>query len=139
MGNVRPTMLPPDALRKLAGLLGQLGHDNAHVRAEAGLAADKLIRAYNMTWADIVQQAPSPAPERQRRTPGASQPPIAGDAYTYQQFIELLESAEDNANGDWEEKFVADVKTRFQRWRLGMRLSEKQREIFERIARAEAA
>ena len=50
------------------------------------------------------------------------------------EFENLLESARMNASSDWEESFVADMKTRFDQYGKRMYISSSQREHIERIA-----
>lgn len=56
------------------------------------------------------------------------------DEYEDDEFESLLSDAEMNAANDWEEKFVADLKDKFEQYGRRMYLSETQREHLERIA-----
>jgi len=56
------------------------------------------------------------------------------DEYEDDEFETLLSDAEMNAANDWEEKFVADLKDKFEQYGRRMYLSENQREHLERIA-----
>lgn len=54
--------------------------------------------------------------------------------YEEKEFEELLESARMNAANDWEESFVADMKTRYDQYGRRMYISEAQQTTLERIA-----
>lgn len=56
------------------------------------------------------------------------------DIYDEKEFEELLESARMNAANDWEESFVADMKTRYDQFGRRMYISEAQQTTLERIA-----
>ena len=56
------------------------------------------------------------------------------DLYEEKEFEELLESARMNAANDWEESFVADMKTRYDQYGRRMYISEAQQTTLERIA-----
>lgn len=56
------------------------------------------------------------------------------DIYDEETFVGLLENARMNAANDWEESFVADMKTRFGEYGRRMFISEAQQEHLERIA-----
>ena len=56
------------------------------------------------------------------------------DEYEDDEFESLLSDAEMNAASDWEEKFVSDLKDKFEQYGRRMYLSENQREHLERIA-----
>jgi hypothetical protein len=56
------------------------------------------------------------------------------DIYDEKEFEELLESARMNAANDWEESFVADMKTRYDQYGRRMYISEAQQTTLERIA-----
>ena len=56
------------------------------------------------------------------------------DIYDEKEFEELLESARMNAANDWEESFVADMKTRYDQYERRMYISEAQQTTLERIA-----
>lgn len=56
------------------------------------------------------------------------------DLYDEKEFEELLESARMNAANDWEESFVADMKTRYDQYGRRMYISEAQQTTLERIA-----
>ncbi len=56
------------------------------------------------------------------------------DIYDEDEFEGLLESARMNAANDWEEKFVADLKEKFDQYGIRMFISELQQEHLERIA-----
>ena len=56
------------------------------------------------------------------------------DLYNEKEFEELLESARMNAANDWEESFVADMKTRYDQYGRRMYISEAQQTTLERIA-----
>lgn len=49
-------------------------------------------------------------------------------------FESLLESARMNASNDWEESFIADMKTRFDQYGKRMYISSSQKDHLERIA-----
>lgn len=59
------------------------------------------------------------------------------DHYGENEFLDILVVAEDEASGTWERTFVSDMKDKFFEYGLSMFLSEKQREILERIAYGE--
>ncbi len=54
--------------------------------------------------------------------------------YDEKEFEGLLESARMNAANDWEESFVADMKTRYDQFGRRMYISEAQQTTLERIA-----
>ena len=56
------------------------------------------------------------------------------DLYEEKEFEELLEDARMNAANDWEESFVADMKTRYDQYGQRMYISEAQQTTLERIA-----
>jgi hypothetical protein len=56
------------------------------------------------------------------------------DEYEDDEFETLISDAEMNATNDWEEKFVSDLKDKFDQYGRRMYLSENQREHLERIA-----
>lgn len=56
------------------------------------------------------------------------------DLYDEETFEGLLENARMNAANDWEESFVADMKTRFGEYGRRMFISDAQQEHLERIA-----
>ena len=56
------------------------------------------------------------------------------DLYEEKEFEELLEDARMNAANDWEESFVADMKTRYDQYGRRMYISEAQQTTLERIA-----
>jgi len=56
------------------------------------------------------------------------------DEYEDDEFESLLSDAEMNAANDWEEKFVSDLRDKFEQYGRRMYLSENQREHLERIA-----
>ena len=56
------------------------------------------------------------------------------DLYEEKEFEELLEDARMNAANDWEESFVADMKTRYDQFGRRMYISEAQQTTLERIA-----
>lgn len=56
------------------------------------------------------------------------------DLYDEKEFEELLESARMNAANDWEESFVADMKTRYDQFGRRMYISDAQQTTLERIA-----
>ena len=56
------------------------------------------------------------------------------DLYKETEFEELLEGARMNAANDWEESFVADMKTRYDQYGRRMYISEAQQTTLERIA-----
>ena len=56
------------------------------------------------------------------------------DLYDEKEFEELLDSARMNAANDWEESFVADMKTRYDQYGRRMYISEAQQTTLERIA-----
>jgi len=59
----------------------------------------------------------------------------AEDVYTDSDELEsLLEDARMNASTDWEESFVADMKERFEKYGMGMFISDAQQKHLERIA-----
>ena len=51
-------------------------------------------------------------------------------------FEELLDQAESEASGQWEEQFVEDMRSRFDEYGPRMFISDKQVEILQRIAKA---
>ncbi len=59
------------------------------------------------------------------------------DIYDENEFDGLLENARMNAANDWEESFVADMKTRFTEYGRRMFISEAQQATIERIANDE--
>lgn len=59
------------------------------------------------------------------------------EIYDEEEFESLLDEAEMNAANDWEERFVADLRSKFQKFGRRMYLSESQREHLERIANDE--
>lgn len=59
------------------------------------------------------------------------------DIYDENEFDGLLENARMNAANDWEESFVADMKTRFTEYGRRMFISEAQQTTIERIANDE--
>ncbi|MDR2506587.1 MAG: hypothetical protein LBD67_01095 [Candidatus Accumulibacter sp.] len=56
------------------------------------------------------------------------------DLYDEKEFEGLLESARMNAANDWEESFVADMKTRYDQFGRRMYISDAQQSTLERIA-----
>jgi hypothetical protein len=59
----------------------------------------------------------------------------AEEIYTDSDELEsLLEDARMNASTDWEESFVADMKERFEKYGMGMFISDAQQKHLERIA-----
>lgn len=50
-------------------------------------------------------------------------------------FGDLLDEAEDEAKGSWEENFVSDVRDKFESYGDRMFISEKQEVILQRIAK----
>ena len=59
------------------------------------------------------------------------------DLYEEKEFEELLEDARMNAANDWEESFVADMKSRYAEYGRRMFISDAQQEHLERIANDE--
>lgn len=59
------------------------------------------------------------------------------DHYTEEDFEELLEDARMNAANDWEESFVADMKSRYDQYGRRMFISDAQQGHLERIANDE--
>ena len=59
------------------------------------------------------------------------------DLYKETEFEGLIEDARMNAANDWEESFVADMKTRFTEYGRRMFISDAQKEQLERIANDE--
>lgn len=59
------------------------------------------------------------------------------DLYEENEFDGMLENARMNAANDWEESFVADMKTRFTEYGRRMFISEAQQTTIERIANDE--
>ena len=59
------------------------------------------------------------------------------DNYDHDEFQELIDDAESNAANDWEEEFVSGLASKFEEYGIRMFISEKQREILERIANGE--
>lgn len=59
------------------------------------------------------------------------------DNYDEREFQDLLDSAEENASGNWEKTFVSDLQDKFEEFGTGMFLSEKQEDILNRIANGE--
>ena len=56
------------------------------------------------------------------------------DVYTKVEFEDLLDEADDNASGRWDENFVSDIRGRYDEHGIRMFLSEKQDEILQKIA-----
>ena len=56
------------------------------------------------------------------------------DHYSDREFEDMLGEAEENASGDWEETFVSDLRDKFAEYGMSMYLSDKQKDILERIA-----
>lgn len=56
------------------------------------------------------------------------------DLYEEKEFEELLEDARMNSANDWEESFVADMKTRYHQYGRRLYISEAQQTTLERIA-----
>lgn len=56
------------------------------------------------------------------------------DLYTKIEFQDLLDEADANASGTWEENFVSDLSDRYEEHGLRMFLSDKQNDILNRIA-----
>jgi hypothetical protein len=56
------------------------------------------------------------------------------DNYAEDDFESLLDDAESNAANDWEERFVADMRERYQQYGKRMFISQSQRAHLERIA-----
>ena len=56
------------------------------------------------------------------------------DIYLDGEFSRLLDLAETNADGSWEEDFIQDMEDRFGKFGSRMLLSAKQQEILERIS-----
>ncbi len=59
------------------------------------------------------------------------------DLYDEDEFQSLLDDAEANASNDFECKFVSDMQDRWEQYGKRMYLSDKQKEILERIANDE--
>ena len=59
------------------------------------------------------------------------------DLYDEEEFEGLLDNARMNAANDWEESFVADMRTRFGAYGRRMFISDSQLEHLERIANDE--
>lgn len=59
------------------------------------------------------------------------------DNYDEREFQDLLDSAEENASGNWEKTFVSDLQDKFEEFGIGMFLSGKQEDILNRIANGE--
>lgn len=57
----------------------------------------------------------------------------ASDFYDTEEFEELLASAECNAKNEWEMQFVSDLRNRYDERKIFMYLSQKQKDILERI------
>lgn len=136
--------LPTEQMRKLVALLGQLGHDNENIRANAGLAATKLLKSHNMQWADVVSAAPTwsePPPRQQRKHDydfNGSKPEsgFIGDMLSEDEIDMLLDMARQHASGEWETNFVMDMCDRYAKYGARMKLSEKQFRTLRRIAKA---
>ena len=143
--------LPTEQMRKLIAMLGQLGHDNENVRANAGLAAWNLIKAHNCQWSDIVRAEPlfrytSPPPPppqpppRQRAYADFNSTPdqrsYASDYTDDEEFSDLINMASEKAHfgSEWERKFTADMKDRFDKYGMRTRVSEKQWSQLRRMA-----
>ena len=47
-------LLDPQAAGRLAKVCGMLGSDHPGERANAALAADKLVRSLGLTWRDVI-------------------------------------------------------------------------------------
>jgi hypothetical protein len=56
------------------------------------------------------------------------------DLYDEIEFQDLLDEADDNASGSWEQTFVSELRTKFEEYGTGMFISDKQDEILNRIA-----
>lgn len=52
-------------------------------------------------------------------------------------FEEILDEAESNANLGFEEEFVSDMRDRFKRYGFGTMVSERQEDVLKRIAKYE--
>ena len=59
------------------------------------------------------------------------------DLYDETEFQDILDSADENASGAWEQSFVSDMQEKFDEYGLSMFISDKQQEIIERIANGE--
>ena len=96
---------------RLVKLCGMFGSDHPGERANAAAAADKLIRAAGMRWADIIAPALSAPPRRSVNT--------LADA------IRLLRRHDDHLTA-WERDFVRSVSAQ-------NRLSAKQVGVIQRL------
>lgn len=115
--------LPPDAIVRLAKLLGMLGSDHVGERAAAGLKATELLRAHGTTWTDLIEQLNAPAQRQPKRHTQKSPWRIAAEA--------CLSSHDSDTPGPtltaWEFGFVTDILER------GWTLSEKQEVVLRRV------
>lgn len=116
--------LSPDAIVRLAKLLGMLGSDHIGERAAAGLKATELLRANGVTWADLIQQLNNPAPRHSKQSFTDRVWVVVGRA--------CLDRHNESERGAsltaWEYGFVTDILDR------GWDLSEKQEAVLRRIA-----
>lgn len=120
--------LPPEAIVRLAKLLGMLGSNHVGERAAAGLKATELLLANGVTWNDLIQQLNSPAPKHTYNARSRHQP-------SWRVVAEECLSLHNNDTNPvapsltaWEYGFISDILDR------GFELSEKQTAVLQRIA-----
>lgn len=112
------SVLPPDAAKRLVLTLGMLGSAHEGERAAAGLMAHRIVTGAGITWEAAL--APLLGP------PMASPPPSAHTAAGHIAVVDLC-LANAQALTSWDRKFLDSV-------RGFAKLSEKQREVLDRIA-----
>lgn len=130
--------MAPEKVRKLIGLLGQLGHDNENIRSTAGAAADRLVKSEGLTWEKLIGGMPAPPPPRPpppKPPPRSSRTRQAWD--TDDDARELDELTIDmlrvHAHGEWEQDFVESLAERWTKYGRRTRVSEKQWRVIDRI------
>ncbi len=118
--------LPPDAIVRLAKLLGMLGSEHGGERAAAGLKATELLRAHGATWSDLIQQLNAPAPRNTRAHYAEAAWRVAAEACL--SIHENDDSPVGRVLTAWEYGFITDILER------GFDLSAKQSAVLQRIA-----
>ncbi len=58
---------------------------------------------------------------------------IADRFTSEKEFVDLLKSAESNAESELEENFVADIQEKFEKWGTSMFISDKQIDWLEKL------
>ena len=106
--------LPPDALRRLVGVLGMLGSDAAGERAAAALLANRLVKDHGLQWSDLIGAAPA---SPRQAGPGPT-PDGAADLALCLRHLGVVTA--------WESNFLQSIQRR--------RRSFKQMEILRGIA-----